>query len=228
MIGTKWLQSVVKVGEGRGFVMADDQENLVVVTAAHCLPHLPPATPASYTEERTYARLLARLGDEPHISAQVLFVDPVADIAILCTPDNQELWKQAEAYETLVESAAPLPMAKLEFTRKPQTLTSGETFLGHPQAEADAWLLALDGGWFSCRVSCHRGIWISNADKPIVGGMSGSPILTQRGAIGVLSVSGGTGSDLDEHTEGGPQAYLPFAFPGWMLERSAGGSAERL
>jgi hypothetical protein len=148
MINAKWLQSVIKVGGGRGFVMADDQENLVIVTAAHCLPHLPPAHAMSYTEERTYEGLLGRLGDEPSISAQVLFVDPVADIAILGTPDNQEMWEQAEAYDALVD-IPPVPMAPLEFERKTHTFQDGRTMFGRPEANADAWLLALDGEWFS-------------------------------------------------------------------------------
>jgi hypothetical protein len=213
MIDAKWRQSVIKVGGGRGFLMMDDQENLVVVTAAHCLPHLPPSTAASYTEERTYERLLGRLGDEPSIAAEVLFVDPVADIAILGTPDNQEMWEQAEAYDALVD-VPPVPMAALEFGRKTHPLQNGQTFLGHLEAEADAWLLALP-----CRVNCHRGIWISDADRPTVGGMSGSPIVTQSGAIGILSLSASTGSDDDGHREGGPKAYLPLALPGWMLAR---------
>jgi hypothetical protein len=112
MIDTRWLQSVIKVGGGRGFVMADGQENLVIVTAAYCLPHLPPADAMSYTEERTYEGLLGRLGDELSISAQVLFVDPVTDIAILGTPDNQEMWEQAEAYDALVD-VPPVPMARV-------------------------------------------------------------------------------------------------------------------
>jgi hypothetical protein len=60
MINAKWLQSVIKVGGGCGFVMADDQENLVVVTAAHCLSHLPEACPGSARWERTYEQLLGR------------------------------------------------------------------------------------------------------------------------------------------------------------------------
>jgi hypothetical protein len=45
------------------------------------------------------------------------------------------------------------------------------------------------------------------------GGMSGSPIITQDGAaIGVVSMSSG-GSDLDKHTEGGPNPHLAYHLP---------------
>ena len=217
-----WLQSVIKVGDGRGFVMADDQENLVVVTAAHCLPQLLEATPANFTWERTYEQFLGRLGDEPSISAEILFADPVADIAILGPLDNQQRWVHAEAYQAVVESIAPLPMTKLEFVRRTHSILDGQTFLRPPEAEADAWLLGLNGDWFTCHVSCllalrsTSGIWISDAAKPIVGGMSGSPIMTRHGVIGIVSVSAQTGTDADDR-EGGPQAYLPLALPGWML-----------
>jgi hypothetical protein len=137
--------------------------------------------------------LLGRLGDEPSIAAEALFVDPVADIAILGTPDNQEMWEQAEAYDGLVEPTAPLPMAKLEFVRKVLAVRDGQTFLGDPKAEADAWLLGLDGEWFSCRVSCLR--------APRSTGMSGSPVMVQGGAIGIVSISfGGGASDCEGAT----------------------------
>jgi hypothetical protein len=40
-----------------------------------------------------------------------LFVDPMADIAVLGSPDNQEMYYEAEAYEKLVESITPLAVA---------------------------------------------------------------------------------------------------------------------
>ena len=58
----------------------------------------------SYTEERTYPNLLGLLGKtESMVWAECLFGDPVADIAILSTPDRQELYDQAAAYDELTE-----------------------------------------------------------------------------------------------------------------------------
>jgi hypothetical protein len=76
--------AVITVGGGRGFVVNDE----CVITAAHCLPHLPPCCTASYPEERTYAKLLALLGGEPAIPAECRFADPVGDIAVLGAPDG--------------------------------------------------------------------------------------------------------------------------------------------
>jgi hypothetical protein len=102
--------AVVTVGDGRGFVIKHRHDRLVV-TAAHCLPRFPPCHGASYLEERTYSELLAPLGDDLAVWAECLFADPIADIAVLGSPDDQELTEAAEAYEALVESATPLSIA---------------------------------------------------------------------------------------------------------------------
>jgi hypothetical protein len=99
--------AVLTVGEGRGFVVKAQGER-VVVTGAHCLPHFPPCHGMAYLQERTYPKLLAPLGSEPTVWAECLFADPIADIAVLGCPDNQELFEQAEGYEALVEPVTPL------------------------------------------------------------------------------------------------------------------------
>jgi hypothetical protein len=46
---------IVAVGDGRRFVVADKHDMAYIITASHCLPHLPPAIGGiSYTHERTY------------------------------------------------------------------------------------------------------------------------------------------------------------------------------
>jgi hypothetical protein len=55
---TKAKSAVLTVGKGRGFVIKSRGEH-VVVTAAHCLPRLPPCHGMSYTKERTYSKLLS-------------------------------------------------------------------------------------------------------------------------------------------------------------------------
>jgi hypothetical protein len=78
------------VGDGRGFIIEERNriarghfvERRLVLTAAHCLPKLPPAFTWSYTKERTYPNLLGRLSGKRNVWAECLFVDPVA--ASLC------------------------------------------------------------------------------------------------------------------------------------------------
>ena len=61
--------AVVQVGGGRGFLLMRPKGSPFVVTAAHCLPHLPPPHPWSYEEERTYGALLGPVNETPTITA---------------------------------------------------------------------------------------------------------------------------------------------------------------
>jgi hypothetical protein len=53
--------SVIRVGDGRGFVVEGDTDRLII-TAAHCLPFLPPCCAASSLHECSYQQLLAPIG----------------------------------------------------------------------------------------------------------------------------------------------------------------------
>jgi hypothetical protein len=107
------LSGVLRVGEGRGFLVKRRRyHDCIVITAAHCLPDLPPPHPLAYLEELTYRRLLGPLGTEPTVWAHILFVDPVADIAVLGAPDGQVLSEQADTYEAFMASARPLAVAE--------------------------------------------------------------------------------------------------------------------
>ncbi len=91
------FSSVVKVGDGRGFVFDQkarppgwDRPELkklglrpfalrrCIITAAHCLPHFPePHAWESF--DRVYPDLLGALGGKPSVWALLLFADPVAN-----------------------------------------------------------------------------------------------------------------------------------------------------
>lgn len=191
-------KSIIAVGEGRGFVVNTDPR--FVITAAHCLPQLPPACAVSSLEERIYPELLGRTVERKRtIWAECYFADPVSDIAVLGQPDNQELYNQAEAYDNLVVNSFALNV-------------------GEPPDQSGAWLLGLDGQWGECIVN-HAGsgrLWLEDVVNGIVGGMSGSPIVNDEGAaIGILGVSSGSADEL--HAKGGPQAGLRHNLPGWLL-----------
>jgi len=220
-----WLQAVVRVDGGRGFVIETKDWDRLVVTAAHRLqsggePYLPQPHGMSNLEERTYANLLGPLGGELTVWAECLFVDPVADLAVLGSPDGQAFWEEAEAYDALVDAAVPLKLGTLSFKPERHTLSDGTEITGFPYAESDAWLLSLGGQWFRCRVMSRRGLalQVSDAVEGIRGGMSGSPIIAPNGrAIGVVCTSSGLRDDGDDHREGGPNPYLPANLPGWLV-----------
>jgi len=194
MITEMLAAGVITAGSGRGFVIEGAGQRLVIM-AAHCLPFLPPAQSFFEPKERIYGPLLARLGDEPRVWAVCRFVDPIADIAVLGSPDNPH----ADEYTALMETATALSIG------------------GHLRNPVNFWvparLLSLDGcRWFSCTVRHFGGpLWITHAAEGIRSEMSGSPIVTEIGtAIGVVCTAAAP-------WEGGPNPRLTDNLPGWLL-----------
>jgi hypothetical protein len=152
-------RAVLTVGNGRGFCVLDprDDNNRLVITAAHCLPHFPPCP--SFLEPHIYPTLLAPLGQKPLLCAQCLFADPISDLAVLGSPDAQELSEQADPYEALLESRVPIPIAQA------------------PEKDR-GWLLSLEGHWVECGVGYMKRVdgylWVTDTAQPIAAGMSGS------------------------------------------------------
>lgn len=197
----KATRAVLRVGDGRGFVVEGKygrHPQRLVITAAHCLPSLPPCHGASHLEERTYGTLLGPLGEDATVCAECLFADPIADIAVLGEPDGQELYDESERYEALMNAAATLRIA------------------GAPE-EGGGLLLSLDQLWLPCRIQHVGGpLWTSEAKT--VGGMSGSPIITEDGrAVGVVCTGCGSEATGVLRYPEGPHARLMRSLPGWML-----------
>jgi hypothetical protein len=143
----------------------------------------------SYAEERTYSALLGPLGEEPTVWAECLFADPIADIAVLGSPDEEQLWKKAATYTALVDACEPLQVAE-------------------PAEEGSVWLLSLEGRWYRCSARCSgRGLVVVGRTE---GGMSGSPIMDPEGrAVGVVCLGGGPTSAVNP--------TLTADLPGWVL-----------
>ncbi|HEX2647791.1 MAG TPA: serine protease [Candidatus Dormibacteraeota bacterium] len=185
---------VITAGSGRGFVVESASERLVI-TAAHCLPSLPPAQSFFEPKKRSYGPLLAPLGDEPRAWAVCRFIDPIADIAVLGLPDNPH----ADEYTALIEAATALSI--------------GDSLRNPVNFWVPARLLSLDHRrWFSCTVRHYGGpLWITHPAEVIHAEMSGSPIVTEIGtAIGVVCTAAAP-------WEGGPNPRLTHNLPGWLL-----------
>jgi S1-C subfamily serine protease len=91
--------AVVQVGKygGRGFIVAAG-DSRYIVTAAHCVGKLPEPQPARNTSDVTYRHFIGPLGGKRLVSAECLFMDPIADLAVFGSPDTQNLYEQAIAY----------------------------------------------------------------------------------------------------------------------------------
>jgi hypothetical protein len=78
--------SVLQVGDGRGFLVEVanqyfDYPKRSIVTAAHCLPKMPPCHTGMYLNENTYSNLVGPLGEKPSLTVECLFADPISDLA---------------------------------------------------------------------------------------------------------------------------------------------------
>ncbi len=195
---SRWKNSLVTVGSGgRGFWVGSPDRGLVI-TAAHCLPHFPPAIgDLAHPHERTYPKIVASFNQERRVWAECLFVDPVSDLAVLGEPDGEE-WQ-----------------AYLEFASDSEFLTIGSLEKG----ETTAWMLSRDFEWFSCTVrSNSKRLSVIEAEGKIEGGMSGSPILSSDGkAIGVVC-NGSIG-------QWNSQPILFKCLPPWILNMAIQGSS---
>jgi hypothetical protein len=198
----KAKRAVVRVGDGRGFVV-EGARSRIIITAAHCLgPTIVPCASFSDTEDCTYASLLGKPGEKPTVWTECFFIDPIVDIAVLGPPDDQALSDEWDAYDAMVGESLPLSVSEAP-------------------KRGRAWLLSPKGRWFQCDVLRHPApngaLWISGAAENIVGGMSGSPILADDGsAIGILCTScsvAGSGASAS----GGPNPRLASHLPGWLL-----------
>jgi len=122
----------------------------------------------------------------------VPFVDPIADMAVLRTPDNQTFYEQADAFEALTENRPGLSMAHVK--------------------SGPGWFLSLDGKWTSIRLESRA--WTYLEIDPTEFGQSGSPILNEHGeAVGV--VSAGTESN-GKNQRCGSQPILSRNLPAWL------------
>lgn len=196
------IGAVVRVGEGRGFVVDGGRIGRLIITAAHCLPELPPAHGAAHTEERTYAELVGPLNGERTLWVECFFVDPISDLAVLGGPDNQVLFDEADAYEQFADAIEP-------FTPGAASVLPS---IDDEEPHAGA-VLSLAGEWIPCEVAGFgRSVWLRNVN--IEAGMSGSPIVVDGAAVGVV----GLGEESDHSTRRWmPQSSLEQQMPTWVL-----------
>jgi hypothetical protein len=215
---------VVKVGGGRGFVVVNRvripemeipghphikmrafHTNRLIVTAAHCLPKLPRADQKA---DAAVYKLLGTLdGKKKNILAECLFADPVADVAVLGSPDGQMYFEEAEPYDELIPDDGP-------FLK-----------IAEPK-NGPGWVLSLKNKWCRTTITVFQNLGnfgpslAIGPDGPLDAGMSGSPILNDDGEAVSLIASGAftskPGGKLKKEQAGG-QPILARRLPEWLL-----------
>jgi hypothetical protein len=194
--------AVVTVGAGRGFVMQTAHERLILTTA-RCLPHLSSPDAGSDFRDRTFFDLLGPLQSDPAVSAECLFVDPIADVAVLGGPKSLRD-AEKDAYTALVETSATLRIGVLT-------------------APCQVWLLTLEGRWERCRVrtsTVGRALTVVGANQGLAPGTSGSPILSPEGAaLGLVSVCAPASEETLLERQGQP--LLASVLPVWLFTASS-------
>ena len=208
------IEAIVQVGKGRGFFLDTERvDGNVIVTAAHCLPHLPPCNVAHDTELFIYEGLVGMLGGDMKVPTQCLFVDPVGDIAVLGEPNDLELpkGKTSEEYDLLMRER---PALRLDFSN------SWMPAPGRSVAEGPVWLLDTEGQWVNGTARAFPSGQVKLSGSALIGkpGVSGSPVLDENGLV------------LGLVTNGVPEAgwmmadafVLKNRLPGWLLACARG------
>jgi hypothetical protein len=204
-------------GRGQGVLVAGG----FVLTAAHCMAWN--GDGAMALGDHVAEAITTMSG--ANLRVRMLAADPLSDIAVLGSLDNQESYEEVEAFEGWCEDTTPVPImlsvpgALRPFQSRQRNL-SGKFLSPEPKTLA-------------VRVRSHKGKWIEGkvfggfapprsgrfsfeAADQIESGTSGGPILDSTGRlIGIVSVSGSN----PRHGEK-CMGFLPVAcvaLPSWVL-----------
>lgn len=193
---TVWLPT----REGQGVLVNGD----VILTAAHCIEWSPDFIDASCLGDPI--RQFIETKDGRKFRGDVVFIDPIADIAAIQCCDAEQCLKDAAAFENFCRSTTATTLSGL----KPDLFT---LFPVNILAHTGEWIAG--NGQF-----CNPGrsnVFIQPFHR-IRGGTSGGPVLDINGELlGVVSVV----ADSDDGEIDGA-ATIPFAIrtlPRWLIEK---------
>lgn len=170
----------------------------LILTAAHCVEWT--STGAMVLGE--HYRESIKTWDGRTLRVRPVAVEPVGDIAVLASLDDQECFDEALAFEQFCEEVRPAPICTLDF----------ELFKPFPikiRTHCQTWI---DGEAKQCRPTA-RNLFI-DAHTPIESGTSGSPVLGEHGLVAIVSNAGGV-VGTRESVGSAPRPHL--ALPAWAV-----------
>jgi hypothetical protein len=178
----------------------------VILTAAHCIKWSGEGGMAlgDYSVENVTTKSGAHLKVGPWAA------DPVSDIAVLGSLDNQEFFDECMAVEQWCEATAPVPLANI--TPRYRVPVRGQVL-----THRDEWIGAKIVRWGQ---SLSSGVSVE-ADDRIEGGTSGGPVVDSSGRlVGVVSWFSEVAAG--EKCSGSiPMAHLALPRWSWLLISSA-------
>lgn len=201
-------KAVVRISKkgGRG-VLVDGHK---ILTAAHCITW---ECEGGMTVGDFFIEEI-EMGDK-HLKVQPEIVEPVMDIAVLGTLDEQTFEHEPQNFFDACEEIEPVKICTEEFERL---------------KDIKAFVSTHDNGWIEAEVRQYRKevpyLWISS-NTQINSGTSGSPVVTENGELlGVISW-------ISEKHEFGNQCKgrIPrphLALPKWIYNKIISGENEYL
>jgi hypothetical protein len=175
---------------GRGVLVAGG----MILTAAHCIEYSSEAMPSG--DEPALQQIKT---DAEVFKLDTLAVEPVADVALLCSLDGQpDFERDIQAYGRFCDRVA----ATKVYTSSPKLEKSFTVFV-----------LTHHGDWVAGKATPHKWMLSVEFEGDIPTGTSGSPIVNLKGEIvGLISVLGGTDSNPS-----GPAPRPHLTLPVWAV-----------
>jgi len=198
-IAARVERSTIKVlGKGGQGVLVSGN---LIITAAHCVDFKCEGEMAlgDYFIEKIKA-------GKRELKVAPLAVEPVSDLAVLGSLDEQEFAKEAEDFEKFCEHTNPLPVCRRDF----------ELFQGfrvHIYTHKRTWVT---GSAMQCCKDAQS-LFVETDDQ-IEGGTSGGPIINDSGElVGIVSTSSDTGEGQRKSSGSSPRPHL--ALPVWVCRQ---------
>jgi hypothetical protein len=144
-----------------------------------------------------------------------LAVEPVCDVAVLGSLDNQTFFNEAEQFEMFCEKTKPVRLCLQDFT-------PAQSFPVYIYTHKKTWVAGRATEWGKDAPALEI-----DADEPIEGGTSGGPVIDEAGELVSIVSNFSVGATGNKKSEGsGPRPHL--ALPVWVCRAILGKKFELL